>query len=49
LTLDGIDGKHARRTNSCSPLGQLLDHGCDVVNMGCAILCLSQALHLTGG
>lgn len=27
--LDGIDGKQARRTNSGSPLGELLDHGCD--------------------
>lgn len=28
-TLDAIDGKQARRTNSMSPLGQLFDHGCD--------------------
>lgn len=28
-TLDAIDGKQARRTNSSSPLGQLFDHGCD--------------------
>lgn len=28
-TLDGTDGKQARRTNSSSPLGELLDHGCD--------------------
>lgn len=26
-TLDAIDGKQARRTNSSSPLGQLFDHG----------------------
>lgn len=30
-TLDAIDGKQARRTNSSSPLGQLFDHGCDTV------------------
>ena len=28
-TLDGIDGKQARRTGSSSPLGELFDHGCD--------------------
>lgn len=28
-TLDAIDGKQARRTNTSSPLGQLFDHGCD--------------------
>lgn len=26
---DGIDGKHARRTKSSSPLGELFDHGLD--------------------
>ena len=28
-TLDCMDGKQARRTNTSSPLGQLLDHGLD--------------------
>ena len=28
-TLDAIDGKHARKTKRSSPLGQLMDHGCD--------------------
>ncbi|EDO31473.1 predicted protein [Nematostella vectensis] len=28
-TLDGCDGKQARRTNSSSPLGELFDHGLD--------------------
>ncbi|KAJ8306027.1 hypothetical protein KUTeg_016572 [Tegillarca granosa] len=28
-TLDGTDGKQARRTNSSSPLGELFDHGLD--------------------
>nr|XP_033809202.1 cholinephosphotransferase 1 [Geotrypetes seraphini] len=31
-SLDAIDGKQARRTNSCSPLGELFDHGCDSVS-----------------
>ena len=26
-TLDAVDGKQARRTNTSSPLGQLFDHG----------------------
>jgi ethanolaminephosphotransferase len=29
FTLDCMDGKQARRTNSASPLGQLFDHGID--------------------
>jgi ethanolaminephosphotransferase len=36
-TLDCMDGKQARRTNSSSPLGQLFDHGIDC-------LCLLQHL-----
>ncbi|KAA0195293.1 Selenoprotein I, partial [Fasciolopsis buskii] len=28
-SLDGTDGKQARRTKSSSPLGELFDHGCD--------------------
>ncbi|CAM9538041.1 unnamed protein product [Ascophyllum nodosum] len=31
-TLDNIDGKQARRTESSSPLGLLFDHGCDAIN-----------------
>lgn len=33
-TLDAIDGKQARRTNSSSPLGELFDHGCDSLSTG---------------
>ncbi|CAM9870557.1 unnamed protein product [Pylaiella littoralis] len=37
-TLDAIDGKQARRTNSSSPLGQLFDHGCDAaVKVLCSV------------
>ena len=28
-TIDAIDGKQARRTDNCSPLGQILDHNLD--------------------
>lgn len=37
-SLDAIDGKQARRTNSSSPLGELFDHGCDAVSTGGARL-----------
>ena len=30
-TADGIDGKQARRTKSGSPLGEVVDHGCDAI------------------
>jgi len=33
-TLDNMDGKQARKTNSSSALGMLFDHGCDAVNAG---------------
>ncbi|VDI68685.1 ethanolaminephosphotransferase [Mytilus galloprovincialis] len=33
-SLDAIDGKQARRTNTSSPLGELFDHGCDSVSTG---------------
>lgn len=33
-SLDAIDGKQARRTNSSSPLGELFDHGCDSISTG---------------
>ncbi|XP_053572959.1 cholinephosphotransferase 1 [Bombina bombina] len=32
-SLDAIDGKQARRTNTSSPLGELFDHGCDAVSI----------------
>lgn len=32
-TIDAIDGKQARRTNNCSPLGQLLDHNLDQISI----------------
>ena len=32
-TLDAIDGKQARRTNTSSPLGELFDHGMDSISV----------------
>lgn len=37
-SLDAIDGKQARRTNSGSPLGELFDHGCDALNTSIGVL-----------
>uniref|UniRef100_A0A1B6IUG1 diacylglycerol cholinephosphotransferase n=1 Tax=Homalodisca liturata TaxID=320908 RepID=A0A1B6IUG1_9HEMI len=31
-SLDAIDGKQARRTDSSTPLGELFDHGCDSIS-----------------
>ena len=46
-TIDAIDGKHARNTNRCSPLGQLMDHGCDAFSNSFVVIMLAQA-HLMG-
>ncbi len=46
-TLDAIDGKQARRTNSSSPLGQLFDHGACLLMLPLALL-LSQLAHCAG-
>ena len=32
--LDAIDGKQARRVCEATPLGELIDHGCDSVSLG---------------
>lgn len=32
-SLDAIDGKQARRTNSNNPLGEFFDHGCDAISI----------------
>lgn len=45
-TLDAIDGKQARRTNTSSPLGELFDHGCDAVSTVCVTLSVSCALSM---
>ena len=43
-TMDAIDGKQARRTNSSSPLGELFDHTCDSVNFIMISLMLAAML-----
>jgi phosphatidylglycerophosphate synthase len=43
-TLDAVDGKQARRTGSSSPLGNWLDHVCDVVALQFAMLTAACSL-----
>ncbi|XP_061543625.1 choline/ethanolaminephosphotransferase 1b isoform X2 [Phycodurus eques] len=45
-SLDAIDGKQARRTNSSSPLGELFDHGCDSLSTVFVVLGTSVAVQL---
>ena len=40
-TLDAVDGKQARRTNSSSALGQLFDHGCDAFSVSFVVINVS--------
>lgn len=47
-TLDNMDGKHARRSGSSSPLGLLFDHGCDAINAG-IVGWAGFALHCASG
>jgi phosphatidylglycerophosphate synthase len=41
MFLDNTDGKQARRTNTSSPLGELIDHDCDSLTVGVCKLCTS--------
>ena len=45
-TLDAIDGKQARRIGLSSPLGMLMDHGCDSISATILFLTLMQGLAL---
>lgn len=46
ITLDNLDGAHARRTGRTSRLGELLDHGLDGLASGSLLLDGAIALHL---
>jgi ethanolaminephosphotransferase len=48
-TFDAIDGKHARNTNRCSALGQLMDHGCDAFSNCFVSIMISQTFNFGGG
>jgi ethanolaminephosphotransferase len=43
-TMDAIDGKHARKTKRTSPLGQLMDHGCDAFSNSFITIMACQSL-----
>ncbi|KAI0253196.1 Choline/ethanolaminephosphotransferase [Lactifluus subvellereus] len=45
-TLDGIDGKQARRTGMAGPLGEMFDHGCDALNTTLGAILACHALNL---
>ena len=47
MNLDAIDGKHARRTNNSSPLGELFDHSCDNIGVVFMIMILCYILGIT--
>jgi phosphatidylglycerophosphate synthase len=43
-TLDNMDGKQARKTNSASALGMLFDHSCDALNTVVTSIAMSSAM-----
>lgn len=45
-SLDAIDGKQARRTNSSTPLGELFDHGCDSLSTVFVVLGTCMAVQM---
>jgi len=42
-TWDAVDGKHARKTNRASPLGQFLDHGLDSCTNSFIVIIMCQS------
>jgi len=50
VNFDSVDGIHARKTKNSSPLGELIDHGCDsfvtifLVLIGCQILKITNLM-----
>ena len=45
-TIDNLDGRQARRTNSSSPLGLLFDHGVDAINVSISTMVMMAILQL---
>lgn len=41
-TLDAVDGKHARRTQNSTPLGELFDHVCDNIGIVFIVMTVTQ-------
>lgn len=48
-TADNCDGKQARRTGSGSPLGMLLDHGCDATTATIMPIIFSRMIQIGSG
>ncbi len=48
MLLDNSDGKQAVRTGSSSPLGEMLDHGCDSMIIGVSSPSVSHSLRSDG-
>ena len=46
IFFDNLDGKQARKTNTCSSFGMLLDHGCDVFTNICVFFNVSHLCRL---
>lgn len=46
MTLDNVDGPHARRTGQTSPIGELLDHGLDGFGNAAAMMCIALAFRV---
>eukprot|EP01121_Diplochlamys_sp_Union-15-3_P015319 TRINITY_DN5042_c0_g1_i1.p1 TRINITY_DN5042_c0_g1~~TRINITY_DN5042_c0_g1_i1.p1 ORF type:complete len:389 (+),score=25.47 TRINITY_DN5042_c0_g1_i1:41-1207(+) len=45
-TMDAIDGKQARKTDTSSALGELFDHGCDAITTVIVTLQVACTLHI---
>lgn len=43
---DEADGKQARRTDNCSPLGMLFDHGCDAFTVTFVIISTVKLMNM---
>jgi phosphatidylglycerophosphate synthase len=46
-TLDNVDGKQARRTQTSSPLGMCMDHGCDVLGVSFIAVGVAHVIGIT--
>lgn len=49
ITLDNMDGKHARNTKNSSPLGQMFDHGWDAITFSLAVFTLARYRQMGSG
>ena len=45
-TLDNVDGKQARAIKNSTPLGMIMDHGCDALGLVFLTLGMARVLHL---